>query len=928
MAYLDENGLEHFWGKIKDHVSSAIAPKADDADVLHKTGTETVSGEKVFSGIQTTTAGNASALLVVKDPNLVKGDTPETNHYLSLGFIDSTGDSYAQDVSSRLAVVEYKSPSEANPEGYTQMADVGFNGGGTAVLRVGHDKDNVCFASAPATSDDRTNSTDIVTRGYMEDSEWNWQKTKKAGAVTLKPVPESDLEPVVDFLFTETPPAEGDKGPDNPSAITGVSSVGVGRLGKNIFFLLQNQTKSGVTCTINEDGSVTLDGTASETTSFVTYVSSVSSILGKLWFSSGSKINCYYEKISGTATVGSSNGFKVQMSCPYKNGTSFFPGANQDVEGVGATWIATNDFHILSSAIQIYQGMSFSNYRIKIQFELDSVHTNFENFIIANYTIQLGDTYYGGSLNVATGVMTVTHGMTEIGGSFSPSSQNFQEYTDCYRVGFVIPGKPRSPSSTEAGDTYINNYASDILPVKLNAAAANAPCISIPTLSVNIYIFFTKQMLGVGDGLSFNDLKPYIQTWLSSHPIHFVHLVDPVTIQLTPTQIRSLPALDKYEPRVNTVYTDQEAVQVGYQRFANYVDLTTDQTVEGLKTLSNEHIDGTTSVTALHFRNPSVTRGVPMSNGNVYYQIHFLDASGEEGGTQSGRLGMLQYRVPSTGGSEDLSLGCYRFSSDPADAQKHVYLRLGYRTDGIPYVVLNKLYIINTDTYDTLRRVADNGALFICSGSNFYTTNGSYIRLNGSQATTNPGYFDIFTGNVNSSYKLLEGRPDGTLTWDGQSIQTSSDERLKTPLSEVPDEVLDAWEDVNWGQFQYLDAVASKGESARLHLGLIAQHVMSVFERHGLDACDYGILCHEERPAVDKEETVTDVEAYVDGEGVEHPAVTHVETRHEDAVDLWMVRYAEAQAMEACCMRRENARLKKRIADLEERLAALELKIS
>lgn len=186
----------------------------------------------------------------------------------------------------------------------------------------------------------------------------------------------------------------------------------------------------------------------------------------------------------------------------------------------------------------------------------------------------------------------------------------------------------------------------------------------------------------------------------------------------------------------------------------------------------------------------------------------------------------------------------------------------------------------------------------------------------------------MHANNDNGSDIKLVGNPSGTLSWNGQTVQTTSDERLKTPLSEVPDAVLDAWEEVNWGQFQYLDAVAKKGESARLHLGLIAQHVMSVFGKHGLDACDYGILCHEERPAVDEEETVVDAEAYVDEEGVEHPAVTHVETRHEDAVDLWMVRYAEAQAMEACCVRRENARLKKRVAGLEERLAALELKIS
>lgn len=140
--------------------------------------------------------------------------------------------------------------------------------------------------------------------------------------------------------------------------------------------------------------------------------------------------------------------------------------------------------------------------------------------------------------------------------------------------------------------------------------------------------------------------------------------------------------------------------------------------------------------------------------------------------------------------------------------------------------------------------------------------------------------------------RALTGHPGGTLTWNGQTIQTSSDERLKTPLASVLDEALDAWEAVDWGEFRFLDALEAKGDSARLHLGLIAQRVKASFEARGLDACRYGILCYEAEE------------------------------------DLWMVRYAEALSMEACCQRRENVRLKKRIAGLEERLAALELKVS
>ena len=56
----------------------------------------------------------------------------------------------------------------------------------------------------------------------------NWQKTGTAASVTCYPLPAAPLEPVVNFLFTETPPV-GEKSPSNPSTITGVSSITVTR---------------------------------------------------------------------------------------------------------------------------------------------------------------------------------------------------------------------------------------------------------------------------------------------------------------------------------------------------------------------------------------------------------------------------------------------------------------------------------------------------------------------------------------------------------------------------------------------------------------------------------------------------------------------------------------------------------------------------
>lgn len=196
--------------------------------------------------------------------------------------------------------------------------------------------------------------------------------------------------------------------------------------------------------------------------------------------------------------------------------------------------------------------------------------------------------------------------------------------------------------------------------------------------------------------------------------------------------------------------------------------------------------------------------------------------------------------------------------------------------------------------YSFAFRDTDDDVLVITGGKD--VNSGAQLDLHGPTYTGGTHGSFVLRARDSSDTVYLIGNPSGTLTWNGQTVQTTSDERLKTPLSAVPDEVLDAWEAVGWGQFRYRDAVARKGpEEARLHLGLIAQRVKAVFEERGLDACDYGILCHEDS---------------------------------ETIKDLWMVRYAEAQAMEACCQRRRADRAEARLAALEEKLAAIEAKLS
>lgn len=236
----------------------------------------------------------------------------------------------------------------------------------------------------------------------------------------------------------------------------------------------------------------------------------------------------------------------------------------------------------------------------------------------------------------------------------------------------------------------------------------------------------------------------------------------------------------------------------------------------------------------------------------------------------------------------------------------------------------NHIHLSGASGANTIFSDNKSGALYLAVSS---ITDGANLILHGSSYGSTQGWFYL-EARKGTTKRQLNASPSGNLYWNGAAVQTSSDERLKTSLTSVPDDILDSWGEVEWGAFKYLDAVEEKGDSARYHIGLIAQAVDRIFDKNNVNIRKYGILCYEKRDAVKHNIIVTDREAFTDENGVYHPAVTHDEGRIDDPVDLWMIRYTEALCMEAAYMRRENARLKKRVADLEERLAALELKIS
>lgn len=188
-----------------------------------------------------------------------------------------------------------------------------------------------------------------------------------------------------------------------------------------------------------------------------------------------------------------------------------------------------------------------------------------------------------------------------------------------------------------------------------------------------------------------------------------------------------------------------------------------------------------------------------------------------------------------------------------------------------------------------------------------------------------------FVPAVNSSMTLGGPSNRWTVVYADTATINTSDERSKAQISDIPDEVLDAWQDVDYQIYKFKSSVEEKGDAARWHFGVIAQRIKSAFEDRGLDAFEYGILCYDEWN--DAYETVHAVVEQVpavyseDAAGeesviLEEAYEREVEPAHERLVtpagNRYGVRYEEALTLESALLRRSQKRLEARIKQLED----------
>ena len=369
-----------------------------------------------------------------------------------------------------------------------------------------------------------------------------WRQTEKAGAVQFWPVGNSPMEGTVEFMFKETGPASGEKGPDNPSTITGVSSVKITGCGRNLlsqnYYDQSGRESYDVTFTVNDDGSVSCSGTATDyaTFRFAYY----------MFLPAGT----YF--VTGCPSGGSY--LKYSLAIQRHGGNT----VNDYGDGVSLVVSNPGYYYIYTSIKPGYNatGLVFN----PPQLELGTTATSFEPYSGNDYTIPLGNTYYGGSIDLATGLMTVTWVSQTISGLREFTSTS----SDYVRFRFSCSGYPKSDSgqypfaSNILSISYSDDYYEHIRP---NAGGAVSCAITILKSRLD--------MSGAADPSNPTDAEWLAagNAYFNSHPFQFVHKINhPQTVQLTPTQILALLQPDKYVPRLNTVYSDADAVQIVYQK--------------------------------------------------------------------------------------------------------------------------------------------------------------------------------------------------------------------------------------------------------------------------------------------------------------------------------------------------------------------------
>ena len=216
-------------------------------------------------------------------------------------------------------------------------------------------------------------------------------------------------------------------------------------------------------------------------------------------------------------------------------------------------------------------------------------------------------------------------------------------------------------------------------------------------------------------------------------------------------------------------------------------------------------------------------------------------------------------------------------------------------------------------------RTVDNNFLTFSGGSAWLS--GGSIAMYGPNTPNRAGELQFFAVDGNTS-KEMNLKPNGTWTWTGSACVVGSDRRIKDEISEISDELLDAWENLEPKQYKLKSDLENDKETAQIHYGWIAQEVESIIKGDRKGEIKNGLWLHEtweEQEEVSHEETYTEE---VETKSGEKQTITKtrkvIDTPYKAKGDSYGLRYTECLVVECKYLRRCIERLTARIEELEK----------
>lgn len=323
----------------------------------------------------------------------------------------------------------------------------------------------------------------------------------------------------------------GDPSPDNVRPISGWSAVNVVDTGKNLWNPVSSYpaTGNGVTYSRNADGSIHVQGTASGQSNNYPIASNGLSV------------------DAGTYTISiHSTDSNIHFICGGGGGTAGL--AYTDMTNNASKTFTTSGGTTGHNIIRVNSG-AIVNGDIYIQLEKGSTATPWESYNGQSVTINLGQTVYGGTLDVLTGVLAVDRQFFELDGNSN-----------------VTKGSSGSASASEAFPYWATIY------IPCNNATTNysewrfshGKCQSSAYSGI-FRIFKTNNTtiqatVGTDALLSTTaDAKTWLQTQKDNGtPLQIVaELTTPLTYQLSPQTVRTLVGQ-------NNIFADTGNVALDY----------------------------------------------------------------------------------------------------------------------------------------------------------------------------------------------------------------------------------------------------------------------------------------------------------------------------------------------------------------------------